>query len=179
MAAEKEGDFITALSFLTDSSEGGNNEANTVISAMLSISPPTNIREQAAYYKTQINKWNKIWEDVKNYMNYNYPILVYDFDPIKMQTQVSSSGNHVTVEWEKGIKLVPNRKALVLYNTIAEEWEKIKSNRDNNKWISQVYTFNGVTNYYIKIGIYNKYGELLTQGFRIINSVKKIVAYMV
>ena len=161
MAAEKEGDFITALSFLTDASEGGNNEANTVISAMLSISPPTNIREQAAYYKTQINKWNKIWEDVKNYMNYNYPILVYDFDPIKMQTQVSSSGNHVTVKWEKGIKLVPNRKVLVLYNTIAEEWEKIKSNRDNN-WISQVYTFNGVTDYYIKIGIYNKYGELLT-----------------
>ena len=63
MVAEKEGDFITALSFLTDSSEGGNNEANTVISAMLSISPPTNIREQSAYYKTQINKWNKIWED--------------------------------------------------------------------------------------------------------------------
>ena len=162
MVAEKEGDFITALSFLTDSSEGGNNEANTVISAMLSSSIPTNIREQAAYYKAQIDKWNKIWEDVKNYMNYNYPILVYDFDPIKMQTQVSSSGNHVTVEWEKGIKLVPNRKALVLYNTIAEEWEKIKSNRDNNKWISQVYTFNSVTNYRIKIGIYNKYGELLT-----------------
>lgn len=161
MAAEKEGDFITALSFLTDSSEGGNNEANTVISAMLSSSIPTNIREQAAYYKAQIDKWNKIWDDLENYLKNHYPILVYDFDPIKMQTQVSSSGNHVTVEWEKGIKLVPNRKALVLYNTVAEEWEKIKSNRDNN-WVSQVYTFNGVANYYIKIGIYNKYGELLT-----------------
>lgn len=35
MAAQKDGDFMTALSFLTDASEGGNTEASTVISSML------------------------------------------------------------------------------------------------------------------------------------------------
>jgi len=43
MAAKKNGDFVTALSFLSAPSTSGNIEAATVISEILSVSTPTNI----------------------------------------------------------------------------------------------------------------------------------------
>lgn len=164
MAAEKEGDFITALSFLTDASEEGNNEANTVISAMLSSSTPASIRERAAYYKAQIDKWNKIWDDLENYLKNHYPILVYDFDLAKMTHSINNYKHTVDLEWAEGFKLVPNRKALVLYNTIADEWERIKNNPENKEWRSNVKgALEGghVASYIIHIGLYNQYNELL------------------
>lgn len=163
MAAEKEGDFITALSFLTDASEEGNNEANTVISAMLSSSTPASIRERAAYYKAQTDKWNKIWKDVEHYMEKNYPILVYDFS--NMKDEISGDGNTVKLTWSAGIKLVPNRKALVVYNTVCNEWEQVKSNTENGSWSRNVkdsyYHSSQWSAFYMQIGLYNEYGELL------------------
>lgn len=165
MAAEKEGDFITALSFLTDSSEGGNNEANTVISAMLSSSTPASIRERAAYYKAQTDKWNKIWKDLEHYLNYHYPIIVYDFDPAKMTNRIDSQRNTVNLKWAEGYKLVPNRKALVIYNTVVDEWERVKNNPENKEWKDNVilpsYDGHITLSYKIKVGLYNQYNELL------------------
>ena len=167
MAAEKEGDFITALSFLTDSSEGGNNEANTVISAMLSSSTPASIRERAAYYKAQTDKWNKIWKDLEHYLNYHYPIIVYDFDPAKMTNRIDSQRNTVNLKWAEGYKLVPNRKALVIYNTVVDEWERVKNNPENKEWKDNVilpsYDGHITLSYKIKVGLYNQYKELLAQ----------------
>lgn len=162
MAAEKSGDFITALSFLSDSSESGNREAASVISGMLSVSTPANIRERANYYKEQTAKWNKIWKDLEQYMKKNYPILVYDFS--NMSDKISASGNTVKLTWLAGVKLVPNRKALVVYNTVWNEWKKIKSSSTENiKWIQNIRPYDAelYLHYNIKIGLYNKYGELL------------------
>ena len=164
MAAEKNGDFITALSFLTDSSESGNREAASVISGMLSVSTPANIRERANYYKEQTAKWNKIWKDLEKYMKDNYAILVYDFH--NMTDKISKSGDTVDLTWIPGLKLVPNRKALVVYNTVWNEWEKVKENPEDQDWSYNVKPFYSGLLYNVRLGLYNKYGELLKDTYR-------------
>ncbi len=161
MAAQKNGDFITALTFLADSSAGGNKEASAVISSMLVSATPADIRARAAYYKEQTAKWTKIWKDVEVYLVHNYLILVHDLDPEKMQSDVSGSGDRVNLKWAEGIRFVPNRKALVLYNTVAAEWEKIRNAPENKAWVREVHTLPDSFGYYMEIGLYNKYGELL------------------
>lgn len=126
MAAQKNGDFITALNFLTDSSEGGNTEASTVISSMLNSQIPQDIQQRAAYYKEQTAKWQKIWDDFDTYFARHWLILVTDFGQEKRDDKVSGDGTSVDLKWKDGLRWVPNRNALVLYNTICAEWEKVK-----------------------------------------------------
>ncbi len=171
MAAQKNGDFITALNFLTDSSEGGNTEASTVISSMLNSQIPQDIQQRAAYYKEQTAKWNKIWYDLDTYFIQNGVILVTDFGQEKRDDKVSGDGTSVDLTWKDGIRWVPNRKALVLYNTVYSEWEKVMNTPGNEAWIREVRghiskTYNFRANayrlhYFITVGLYNKYGELL------------------
>ncbi|UTC81874.1 CsgG/HfaB family protein [Treponema denticola] len=160
MAAEKNGDLVTALSFLSTPYTSGNIEAATVISEILSVSTPTNIRERANYYKEQIAKWNKIWKDLEKYMNRNYPIIIYDFS--KMSDKINSRKNTVDITLKAGIKLVPNRKALVVFNTIWDEWKQIKANKENYEWVRNVSEYHDYEmSFHIQLGLYNKYGELL------------------
>lgn len=163
MAAEKNGDLVTALSFLTDSSELGNKEAATVISEMLSVSTPTNIRERANYYKEQISKWNKIFSQLKEYVIEHYPIVVYDFS--NMKDQLNSRGDTVTLICTQGIKIIPNRQTVVVVNTVLNEWERIENNPTNSEWIKNVDTDKTYVTYGVKVGLYNKYGELLGEDY--------------
>ena len=170
MAAQKNGDFITALNFLTDSSEGGNTEASTVISSMLNSQIPQDILQRAAYYKEQTAKWDKIWSDFETYFARNLLILVTDLDQEKRDDNVSGDGTSVDLTWKGGIRWLLNRKARVLYNTIYAEWEKVKNTPGNEAWTKEVrsralmasYFYSNDGWYYaVRIGLYNKYGELL------------------
>lgn len=162
MAAQKNGDFITALNFLTDSSEGGNTEASTVISSMLTSEIPQDIQQRAAYYKEQTAKWDKIWSDFDTYFSRNLLILVTDFGQEKRDEKVSGDGTSVDLTWKDGLRWVPNRKALVLYNTVYDEWEKVKNTPGNEAWAKEVRNLINSYKYYsVRIGLYNKYGELL------------------
>ena len=172
MAAQKNGDFITALNFLTDSSEGGNTEASTVISSMLNSQIPQDIQQRAAYYKEQTAKWQKIWDDFDTYFSRNLLILVTDFGQEKRDEKVSGDGTSVDLTWKGGLRWVPNRNALVLYNTICTEWEKVKNTPGNEAWAKQVRgqilerlrfgNYDRIA-YSVKIGLYNKFGELVSR----------------
>ena len=162
MAAQKDGDFITALNFLTDASAGGNTEASTVISSMLNSQIPQDIQQRAAYYKEQTAKWQKIWDDFDTYFSRNLLILVTDFGQEKRDEKVSGDGTSVDLTWKGGLRWVPNRNALVLYNTICTEWEKVKNTPGNEAWTKEVRSLMNSYKYYsVRIGLYNKYGELL------------------
>ena len=93
-------------------------------------------------------------------MNRNYPIIIYDFS--KMSDKINSRKNTVDITLKAGIKIVPNRKALVVFNTIWDEWKQIKANKENYEWVRNVREYHDYEmSFHIQIGLYNKYGELL------------------
>ncbi len=161
MAAEKNSDFITAAAFLAEANAQGNRESKIVMTEMLTVSPPVSVRERAAYYQLQIAKWNKIWKDLNKYMETAFPIIVYDFS--QKNEDVDRYGK-VSFRYKDAIRLVPNRTAVVVYNIVRNEWEKIKKNSENDKWTSGISTpWLYLPHYDIKIGLYNKYDELLAR----------------
>ncbi len=75
---------------------------------------------------------------------------------------MSGDGTSVDLTWKDGLRWVPNRKALVLYNTVYDEWVKVKNTPGNEAWAKQVRNLiNSYKRYSVRIGLYNKYGELL------------------
>lgn len=164
MMAENTGDLVEAVSYFIDSSEFGNREADARIVEALQSETPMNIKEQANYYKMQIAKWKKISTELRTYVKNNLPILVYDFS--SKDSDINSSGTMVDLTYNNGIKIFKNRKALLVYNKIYEEWDKTRSEarRNNESWVDSV-SMNRYPGYsiYFEIGLYNKYDELLVK----------------
>lgn len=164
MMAENTGDLVEAVSYFIDSSEFGNREADARIVEALQSEAPMNIKEQANYYKMQIAKWKKISTELRTYVKNNLPILVYDFS--SKDSDINSSGTMVDLTYNNGIKIFKNRKALLVYNKIYEEWDKTRSEarRNNESWVDSV-SMNRYPGYsiYFEIGLYNKYDELLVK----------------
>ena len=161
MMAENTGDLVEAVSYFIDSSEFGNREADARIVEALQSEAPMNIKEQANYYKMQIAKWKKISKELDIYMQNNLPIIVYDFSSI--DPYIDSSGSKVDLKINKGIKVIKNRKALLVYNRVFDEWEKVEENAKQNEetWVRDVRLPDYYRDYGYVVGLYNKYGELL------------------
>lgn len=142
-AAEKSDDFMDALLFYIEaekssatSNEAKNNISNLFGTNSLSAQGIQNLKAQNEYANFQVERWNKIFTALDEYLDKNLSILVYDFS----QSIVSSNFSNQTVKFtvSPGLKVVPDRNALLLANRIMQEWERIANDKKSNPWIANV-----------------------------------------
>jgi TolB-like protein len=138
MAAEKSDNTVEALAFLFDAlnSNSTRNEANRHIQSFFIDIPTANIRERANYAITQKEKWNKILADLDMYMWKNAPIFIYDFSTVEDKIDIRNS--QVQIKITPGVKVIPNRTALLVYKTIVDNWMLLRKNDENKDWIGSV-----------------------------------------
>ena len=83
------------------------------------------MKAQAAWEKEQIEKWNKIFSDLQEYIYREGFIFVYDYSTIESRL---TREENIVFQVNPGEKIVPNRKAWLLTKTIADEWSTIYTN---------------------------------------------------
>ncbi len=136
-AAEKSDDFMNAL--LSYSQIEGNlkKEADSNIQTIFNGNvDTTNIQSKMAYYSSQKEKWNKIFRQLEDYMNDNVGFVVYDFS--KVEDEINMRNNTVNFVVTPGVKCVPNMTAMKVFSIVENEWNMLKSDKDNNVWIGTV-----------------------------------------
>nr|WP_318693032.1 CsgG/HfaB family protein [uncultured Treponema sp.] len=143
-AAEKADNLIEALAFYAEAQENGatKKEASAGINSILGTNGTVsgnaiaNLKAQLTWEKEQKEKWNKIFRDLDSYLLTKGFICVYDFSSIK--NFPSYDGKRVSFEVTPGAKIVPVRKAFITANKILNEWDKVKSNPENERWTKKV-----------------------------------------
>lgn len=154
-AAEKADNLIEALAFYAEAQENGatKKEASAGINSILGTNGTVsgnaiaNLKAQLTWEKEQEEKWNKIFRDLYSYLLTKGFICVYDFSSIK--NFPSYDGKSVSFEVTPGAKIVPVRKAFITANKILNEWDKVKSNPENERWVKKVNLSRiGWNNYY-------------------------------
>lgn len=154
-AAEKADNLIEALAFYAEAQENGatKKEASAGINSILGTNGTisgnaiANLKAQLTWEKEQEEKWNKIFRDLYSYLLTKGFICVYDFSSIK--NFPSYDGKSVSFEVTPGAKIVPVRKAFITANKILNEWDKVKSNPENERWVKKVNLSRiGWNNYY-------------------------------
>lgn len=163
-AAESEEDYLSAILFFSKAEEVDpeKRESTLAINNMLGASFSTkSIKERFEFDKAQIAKWNKIFEDLENFRNSaEVPLVVYDFSRLDHKTYFNSDSATVDFDINPGIKVFPDRKALLVDKTICDSWEKIRENKENDDWSKKVncnidYSFS----YAIEVCLYDSYGD--------------------
>jgi hypothetical protein len=122
------------------------------------------IRERAEYAQQQKEKWKKIFIDLRKYLDGNLPIVIYDFSAVsdRITTLGSRTAVHLTIS--PGVKVIPNRTALLVHKTVMDNWEQVKKMEENKSWVNSVREANNfrLQRYdanYVKIGIFDEYGD--------------------
>jgi TolB-like protein len=143
MAAEKEGNYVEALSFyeLAASVDGNYTEAASRSQQVLSVSTPTSVRERAQWGQDQAEKWNKIFRELEIYMRENILLaVVLDLgNSGYTDSNMNISSGHVDIQMNgQGIKFVPNRTALLVFEKIRKQWDEITKNSENQMWTDSV-----------------------------------------
>jgi hypothetical protein len=163
MAAEKNGNLVEALAHFTEALTADSNmrEASRHIQNFSGSPVSTgSIRERAEYAQAQKQKWEKIFSDLKLYVQENLPIFIYDFSIIK--DTFNARSNRVTITVSPGIKVIPNRTVLMVWKTILDNWSEIKSREENKTWINAVRGTNSVNidiDFSCEFGLYDDYGD--------------------
>lgn len=150
-AAEKSDDFIDAMLFYIEAEKGSSTskEAKNSIDNMfgtnsLSEQGIQNIKAQLEYADAQTKRWKKIFADLDEYLDKNLLILVYDFS--QPDVSVDLRYQNANFNLMPGLKVVPDRKVLLLAKRILQEWEKLVDNKNQNAWVSNVTAGDWVSN---------------------------------
>lgn len=171
--AEKSNDFISALDFYAQVNGSQKNEATHNTHLILNGSIPTgSISEKAAYYKSQTEKWNKIFEALRPYLAREIPVFVYDFSTVKDEINVKQNSVKLTVA--QGVKVVPKRTAVIVWKEIMDAWRAILADKENDVWSKAVqmpYMSSATTQsrydlsyeYKISCNLYDKDGNILAK----------------
>lgn len=182
-AAEKADNLIEALAFYAEAQENGatKKEASAGINSILGTNGTVsgnaiaNLKAQLTWEKEQEEKWNKIFRDLYSYLLTKGFICVYDFSSIK--NFPSYDGKMVSFEVTPGAKIVPVRKSFIVARQILNEWDKVKSNPDNERWVKKVnlgkigwnYSYSryevSITRYYnLKFGLFDETDYCIKDG---------------
>jgi TolB-like protein len=172
MTAEKNGNIVEALAFLSDALDTNTTrtEANRHIQTFFVNISTSNIRDRINYASTQKEKWEKIFADLKIYIRENLPIFIYDFS--KVEDTINTTIKNVRFKVSPGIKVVPNRAVLMVYKTILDNWFRIKQMEENREWAGGFGIslpkgglsdaggyYNLLFEYAADIGLYDDYGD--------------------
>ena len=145
-AAEKADNLIEALAFYTEAQQNGatKKEASAGINSILgtngTISGNTiqNLKTQIAQGEEQAKKWSKILTDLDTYLGDNAFMLVYDFSKIELKLD-SITNSEISISVAPGVKIVPDRKVLLLAKTVLDEWNKVYDVEENKSWVNNVH----------------------------------------
>jgi hypothetical protein len=178
--AIKTGNEVEAVAFFTEALASNNTraEADRNIQSVFNTSIGTSIRERANYAIVQKEKWEKIFSDLEIYMRENSPLFIYDFSVVEDKIDLRS--NRVTLTFKPGIKVIPNRNALLTYKTIMDNWEQIRNQNENKEWVKDVSgyyrarsgffdeTGGGINAIYFRycvwdIGLFDNYGDRIAR----------------
>jgi TolB-like protein len=173
MTSEKNGNIVEALAYLSEAAETNTTreEANRHILSFFGNISTLNIQERINYALIQEAKWKKIFEDLKIYVKQNLPIFIYDFSQI--EDTIDTRSKKVTFKVSPGVKVIPNRTALVVYKTILDNWFRIRSLEENSEWAKNVHLPGGSLSfqpqnydlafqYSADINLYDDYGDRIT-----------------
>jgi TolB-like protein len=168
MVAEKNDNFIEALTFFTQAADTGVEEASAHIQNFAKDISTGGIRERAEYAIKQKEKWEKIFSDLKTYMSENLEICVYDFSTVEDKIEVNQSNQTtVTLKITPGIKIIPNRTVVAVWKTVMDNWARIKEMEENKPWVNSVKNdvqVSGISGYYVVlVGLYDEYGDRIVQ----------------
>ena len=174
LAAAKSDNIVESLAFLSDAlnSNSTRNEANKHIKSFFVDIPTGSIRERANYAQAQAEKWNKIFSDLEMYLIRNLPIIIYDFSVV--EDKINISNKTVELKISPGVKIVPNRTALLVYKTIVDNWILVRKNAENKDWVGSVrlprFGSSNEALYYLyyshyttRIGLYDDYNDRVAQ----------------
>jgi len=162
MAEEKKGSDVEALAFYLQALESNPrmNEAEKHIQSFATMPLGASIRERANHAQLQIDRWNKIFNDLELYVRTNIPICVYDFSIVEEKINVSY--NRVELTLKPGRKIVPNRTVLLVYKTVFDNWNKEQNKPENKDWVGNVkikLSRIDIFYYTFDCGIYDDYGD--------------------
>lgn len=164
-AYEKADDYFVAISMYIES---GEEEASQNVQRILDDNIPNSIKERAAYYNNQQKKWQKIFDGLREYMHdgEHLPIFIYDFSVAT--DKISANLKQFDYIISKGIKVIPNRTALMVYDKIQKAWNEIKSKPENKTWTRNLNFpsfIDGI--YYVEFELLDEYGDqIATTAFR-------------
>jgi TolB-like protein len=171
MAADKNDNPIEALAYFIQAVENdaGMEEASQYIQNFGVYIPTGSITEKANYALEQKTRWEKIFEELNNYLVHNLVIAVYDLSQIKDDFQASTQKFNFTVS--PGVKIIPNRTVLLVWKKIMDTWTEIKNQEENHAWASSIrgpFFISGNEGsgrifaiYNVEVGLYNDYGDEL------------------
>jgi hypothetical protein len=168
--AESNNNLVEALAFYTEAAGilPTMKEASERIQNFNGTFQTTNIRERTEYAQQQMERWRKIFIDLRKYLDNNLPIIIYDFSVI--QDKIATVGNSMSVRFtiSPGIKVVPNRTSILVYKTVMDNWEHVKNREENKFWVNSLRAESQVSlpherydAYYITIGLYDDYGDII------------------
>lgn len=174
MAAERSGNIVEALAFYTEavSIVPTMKEASERIQNFNGAIQTGSVRERAEYAQQQIDRWVKIFQDLRKYVDDNLTIVVYDFSAVK--DEILSEGRSVRFKIYPGVKVIPDRTTLLVYKRIKDEWEQVRKMEENKSWANSVPqrlrsnsyrsvldSLTGFSNRacFIDIGLYDEYGD--------------------
>ena len=140
MSAERNNNPIQALVYFQEAlnADRGMQEASQHIQNFGQGSPGASIRERAEWANTQKARWEKIFDDLIDYINDNLIIAVYDFSNIS--DRFDARTNTVTLTVTPGIKIIPDSMVLSIWKTIVDQWEQISNLEENRSWTRSVHS---------------------------------------
>ena len=164
--AAKSDNIVEALAFFSEAlnSDSTRTEANRNIQSFFVDISTASIRERANYAIVQKEKWEKIFSDLKIYLRENLAIAIYDFSTVEDRISTLGSKAYVSITIKPGIKIIPNRTALLVWKTIYDNWEQVRRLEENRSWANSVRGSgsNGGDSYYeysISFGLYDEYND--------------------
>ena len=138
MAAERNNDEVYALVYSIEAvnARPGMKEASQIIQTFGQGSPGASIRERAEWATTQKARWEKIFNDLADYVNENLLLVIYDFSTIS--DQFDARTNRVALTVSQGVKIIPDSTVLKVWKTVIDKWEQIKKLEENKSWANSI-----------------------------------------
>jgi TolB-like protein len=138
MVAERNNEHLQSLVYFQEAlnADRGMAEASQRIQSFGQGSPGAGIRERAEWATTQKAKWEKIFNDLVDYMDNNLFIAVYNFSTI--EDQFDARTNRVTLTVKPGVKIIPDSTVLTVWKRVIDQWESIKNLEENKSWANSL-----------------------------------------
>jgi TolB-like protein len=138
MAAERNNNEVESLVYFYQAlnADSGMREATQHIQNFAQGSPGASIRERANWAIAQKEKWERIFNDLTDYVDRNLLIVVYDFSTIT--DEFDARTNKVTLTVRPGLKIIPNSEVLTVWKTVVDEWHRIRRLEENRSWANSL-----------------------------------------
>ena len=138
MASEKNDSLVESLAYFFEAlnADKGMKEASQHIQNFAQGSPGNSIRERANWAIAQKEKWEKVFNDLGDYVYNNLRIVVYDFS--KISDQFDAKTNKVSITVTPGVKLIFDSTVLNVWKSVVDRWEQIKNLEENKSWANSL-----------------------------------------